>query len=97
MKTNINFSHQIPQIEEISEKEYQEIMGPRPPSIVATDLTREANKYMEAHKKAAESNETLHKAMTQHIENLRVLQQPLNEIASNLPNLESLNCKYPTL
>lgn len=69
-------------------------MGPRPPSIVATDLTREANKYMEAHKKAAESNETLHKAMTQHIENLRVLQQPLSDIANILPSLDSLTCKF---
>ncbi|KAK9510379.1 hypothetical protein O3M35_005178 [Rhynocoris fuscipes] len=76
--------------EEKSEKEYQELMGPRPPSIVATDLTREANKYMEAHKKAAESNETLHRAMTQHIENLRVLQQPLLEIQASLPNVSSL-------
>lgn len=85
-------------IEEVSEKEYQEIMGPRPPSIVATDLTREANKYMEAHKKAAESNETLHKAMTQHIENLRVLQQPLSDIANNLPSLDSLTLKEdPTI
>lgn len=81
------------QIEEVSEREYQEVMGNRPPSIVATDLTREANKYMEAHKKAAESNETLHKAMTQHIENLRVLQRPLDEITANLPSLESLNRK----
>uniref|UniRef100_A0A146M9J2 Tyrosine-protein phosphatase non-receptor type 23 n=1 Tax=Lygus hesperus TaxID=30085 RepID=A0A146M9J2_LYGHE len=78
-------------IEENAEKEYQEIMGPRPPSIVATDLTREANKYMEVHKKAADSNETLHRAMTQHIENLRALQQPLSEIEATLPNLTSLN------
>lgn len=69
-------------------------MGPRPPSIVATDLTREANKYMEAHKKAAESNETLHRAMTQHIENLRVLQQPLSEIQESLPTLATLDCEY---
>ncbi|XP_014253355.1 tyrosine-protein phosphatase non-receptor type 23 [Cimex lectularius] len=77
--------------EEIAEKEYQSIMGSRPPSIVATDLTREANKYTEAHKKAAESNDTLHKAMTQHIENMRVLQKPLSEIQSGLPNLSPLN------
>uniref|UniRef100_T1HD61 BRO1 domain-containing protein n=1 Tax=Rhodnius prolixus TaxID=13249 RepID=T1HD61_RHOPR len=78
-------------VEEAAEKEYQELMGPRPPSIVATDLTREANKYMEAHKKAAESNETLHRAMTQHIENLRVLQQPLSEIQESLPTLATLD------
>ncbi|BES89352.1 BRO1 [Nesidiocoris tenuis] len=85
-------------IEEVSEKEYQDVMGPRPPSIVATDLTREANKYHEAHKKAAESNETLHRAMTQHIENLKALQQPLSEVQASLPTLDSLNLNdNPTL
>ena len=68
-------------------------MGQRPPSIVATDMTREANKYMEAHKKAADSNETLHRAMSQHIENLRVLQRPISELQSQLPTLAPLNCK----
>ncbi|PSN50877.1 hypothetical protein C0J52_12740 [Blattella germanica] len=59
--------YRLPQIEVTKEKEYQDIMGKRPPSIVATDLTREANKYQEAHAKASESNQTLHKAMTLHI------------------------------
>lgn len=80
------------QIEEAAEKEYQEIMGTRPPSIVATDLTREANKYKEAHAKAAESNETLHKAMAQHIANLRVMSLPLPELHKQLPSLSVLNC-----
>ncbi|XP_039279943.1 LOW QUALITY PROTEIN: tyrosine-protein phosphatase non-receptor type 23 [Nilaparvata lugens] len=78
-------------IEDAAEKEYQEVMGSRPPSIVATDLTREANKYKEAHTKAAESNETLHKAMAQHIANLRVLSMPLSELQQQLPSISCLN------
>ncbi|CAH0393687.1 unnamed protein product [Bemisia tabaci] len=78
------------QAEEVAEKEYQEVMGSRPPSIVATDLTREANKYQEAHKKASESNETLHKAMTLHITNLKILMLPLNELTQQIPVLPAL-------
>ncbi|XP_046689014.1 tyrosine-protein phosphatase non-receptor type 23-like, partial [Homalodisca vitripennis] len=77
--------------EEVEEKEYQEVMGSRPPSIVATDLTREANKYEEAHNKAAESNKTLHKAMTQHIANLRLLELPLAQLAQQIPTVTALN------
>lgn len=68
-------------------------MGNRPPSIVATDLTREANKYQEAHNKADESNKTLHKAMTQHIANLRILELPLSDLAKQIPTITVLNCK----
>ncbi|XP_069698409.1 tyrosine-protein phosphatase non-receptor type 23 isoform X3 [Periplaneta americana] len=79
------------QMEETKEKEYQEIMGKRPPSIVATDLTREANKYQEAHAKASESNQTLHKAMTLHISNLKVLSLPLDELQKQIPTVSVLD------
>ena len=60
-------------------------MGKRPPSIVATDLTREAKKYEEAHTKASESNQALHKAMNLHLNNLRILSQPLSSLISHIP------------
>jgi tyrosine-protein phosphatase non-receptor type 23 len=69
-------------------------MGKRPPSIVATDLTREANKYQEAHAKASESNQTLHKAMTLHITNLKVLSLPLDELKKHIPAVKILDCEY---
>lgn len=78
------------QVEEQEEKEYQEVMGSRPPSIVATDLTREANKYLLVHNKAAESNKTLHTAMTQHIANLRVMELPPNELMKQIPSVAVL-------
>lgn len=60
-------------------------MGKRPPSIIATDLSREYQKYMEAHNKASESNQNLHKAMTSHVANLKILALPLEEIQQQIP------------
>lgn len=72
--------------EEQKEKEYQDTVGKRPPSIVATDLTREAKKYEEAHNKASESNHALHKAVTMHVKNLKVLSQPLADLMAHIPS-----------
>ncbi|XP_059485040.1 tyrosine-protein phosphatase non-receptor type 23 isoform X2 [Neocloeon triangulifer] len=77
---------QILKDEEEKEKIWKETFGiDRPPSIVATELTREANKYRKAHLVAGESNQTLHKAMSLHVANLRTLCKPLDEIANELP------------
>lgn len=72
--------------EEQKEKQYQDAVGKRPPSIVATDLTREANKYEEAHNKASESNQALHKAITMHVKNLKILAQPLADLMAQIPS-----------
>lgn len=68
------------------EKQYQDAVGKRPPSIVATDLTREAKKYEEAHNKASESNQALHKAVTMHVKNLKILAQPLGDLMAHIPS-----------
>ncbi|XP_012266212.2 tyrosine-protein phosphatase non-receptor type 23 isoform X2 [Athalia rosae] len=75
--------------EKTRETEYQTVLGKRPPSIVATDLTREANKYQEAHAKASESNQALHRAMTLHVNNLRILAQPLANLMAQIPSPKS--------
>ncbi|XP_051169498.1 tyrosine-protein phosphatase non-receptor type 23 isoform X2 [Leptopilina boulardi] len=72
--------------EQQREKQYQETMGKRPPSIVATDLTREAKKYEEAHAKASESNQALHRAMNLHVNNLKILSQPLSSLMAHIPS-----------
>ncbi|XP_066587740.1 tyrosine-protein phosphatase non-receptor type 23-like [Prorops nasuta] len=72
--------------EEQKEKNYQDAVGKRPPTIVATDLTREAKKYEEAHNKASESNQALHKAITMHVKNLKILSQPLNNLVAYVPS-----------
>ncbi|KAK2576419.1 hypothetical protein KPH14_005755 [Odynerus spinipes] len=75
--------------EELKEKQYQDAVGKRPPSIVATDLTRECKKYEEAHNKALESNQALHKAITMHVKNLKILAQPLADLIADIPSLSS--------
>lgn len=77
--------------EEQKEKDYQSQLGSRPPSIIATDLTREYTKYHEAHSKACESNQNLHKAMTTHSANLKILSLSLAQINQQIPSIEFPN------
>ncbi|XP_053603640.1 tyrosine-protein phosphatase non-receptor type 23 [Plodia interpunctella] len=72
------------------EKEFQQVMGPRPPSLVQTEYTREYHKYQEAHARTTESNQVLHKAMTLHIANLRLLSQPLEALQAKIPSVENI-------
>lgn len=65
-------------------------MGPRPPSIVQTEMSREYHKYQEAHARTTESNQVLHKAMTLHITNLRLLAQPLDVLQTKIPSIENI-------
>lgn len=65
-------------------------MGPRPPSIVQTELSREYNKYQEAHSRTNESNQVLHKAMTLHITNLRLLSLPLDQLQAKIPSIDNI-------
>uniref|UniRef100_A0A2A4JAU3 Tyrosine-protein phosphatase non-receptor type 23 n=1 Tax=Heliothis virescens TaxID=7102 RepID=A0A2A4JAU3_HELVI len=81
---------EIIQEETTKEKEYQKIMGPRPPSIVQTELSREFHKYEEAHARTNESNQVLHKAMTLHIANLRLLAQPLDVLQCKIPSIDNI-------
>ncbi|KAJ0182115.1 hypothetical protein K1T71_002837 [Dendrolimus kikuchii] len=78
------------QEETLKEKEYQRLMGPRPPSIVQTELSRELHKYQEAHARTHESNQVLHKAMTLHISNLKLLAQPLDVLMGKIPSIENI-------
>ncbi|GBP56767.1 Tyrosine-protein phosphatase non-receptor type 23, partial [Eumeta japonica] len=78
------------QEEAAKEKEYQRVMGPRPPSIVHTELSREFNKYQEAHTRTNESNQVLHKAMTLHIANLRLLALPLDQLEYKIPSIDNI-------
>ncbi|XP_056643679.1 tyrosine-protein phosphatase non-receptor type 23 [Diorhabda sublineata] len=91
VEANLNEIDALLKSEEEAEKGYQEQIGKRPPSILATDLTREAAKYREAHTKASDSNQTLHRAMTAHVANLKILQQPLKQLQLQLPFVELPN------
>lgn len=77
------------QEEERLEQSYQKAMGTRP-SVHFAELHREFAKYLEAHNKAGESNDTLRKAMGLHVNNLKMLAQPLVEVQRSVPV-----CKEP--
>ncbi|XP_018579784.1 tyrosine-protein phosphatase non-receptor type 23 isoform X2 [Anoplophora glabripennis] len=91
VESNLNEIEGLLKQEEEAEKGYQELMGKRPPGIIATDLAREAAKYKEAHTKANDSNQTLHRAMMAHVANLKILQQPLRQLQQQLPSVELPN------
>lgn len=57
--------------------------------MVTTELRREAGKYAEAHQKANESNQNLHRAMTLHMNNLKLLSLPLDELRQHIPTLRT--------
>ncbi|XP_057379338.1 tyrosine-protein phosphatase non-receptor type 23-like [Daphnia carinata] len=64
--------------------------GKRPPSMILKELSLEAGRFAEAHGKAADSNNLLHKAINSHLGNLRMLNLPLSEIEAQLPNIRVL-------
>ncbi|XP_050667403.1 tyrosine-protein phosphatase non-receptor type 23 isoform X2 [Leptidea sinapis] len=70
------------------ERQYQQATGPRPPSLVQTELARELHKYGEAHARTSDSNLVLHKACALHLANLRLLARPLQELAAHIPGLD---------
>lgn len=70
--------------EEQYEKEYQQTLGYRPNGHFV-ELNREFLKYQEAHNKAGESNDTLRKAMELHVNNLKILSQPLSNLQAAIP------------
>lgn len=74
--------------EEKQEEYYQKTMGQRAPGGHMQELSREFHKYLEAHNKAGESNDTLRKAMGLHVQNLKVLSQPLADIRKAVPMLQ---------
>ncbi|KAL9911152.1 tyrosine-protein phosphatase non-receptor type protein myopic isoform 1-T1 [Glossina fuscipes fuscipes] len=77
-------------LEENEEREFQQLSGlQRTPNAHITELSREYQKYTEAHNKAGDSNDTLRKAMELHINNLKILAKPLQEIQQSVPKLSS--------
>uniref|UniRef100_A0A8B9HJR2 Protein tyrosine phosphatase, non-receptor type 23, b n=1 Tax=Astyanax mexicanus TaxID=7994 RepID=A0A8B9HJR2_ASTMX len=74
--------------DEAGEKSLVEVVGQkglptRPPAL--QELQQELKKYETAHQEASHTNTELHRAMNEHIPNLRLLQGPLEELRNNLP------------
>uniref|UniRef100_W4VRD8 Putative tyrosine-protein phosphatase non-receptor type 23 n=1 Tax=Corethrella appendiculata TaxID=1370023 RepID=W4VRD8_9DIPT len=89
VESMLNEIKHLLQQDEIHEDKYQQKIGQRSNGGAhITELTREFTKYLEAHNKAGESNETLRKAMGLHVSNLKILAQPLKEIQKQIPIME---------
>ncbi|KAH8379149.1 hypothetical protein KR009_003303 [Drosophila setifemur] len=82
-------SHML-EAEAQAEREFQSVSGvQRTPNAHITELSREFQKYSEAHARAGESNNTLRKAMSLHVNNLKILAKPLPDIQQLMPKLSS--------
>ena len=79
------------QNEEEEERSYQSIVGKRN-SPLNSELFKELSKYEEAQQMALESNATLDSAIEMHLDNLRVLAKPLEELQKEVIKQE-YNCK----
>ncbi|XP_016965824.1 tyrosine-protein phosphatase non-receptor type 23 [Drosophila biarmipes] len=90
VETNLGEISQMLEAESKAEREFQSASGvQRTPNAHITELTREFQKYSEAHARAGESNNTLRKAMSLHVNNLKILARPLPEIQQLMPKLSS--------
>ncbi len=76
--------------EEEQEKECEVIAG-RKATPVGDEITKEYNKYKEAHSMASDSNATLHKAMQLQISSLKLLSKPLDELQDEVPSMADLD------
>ena len=73
------------------EDEYVAIVGKKRPTTVVDEIRRELNKYEDAHKMASESNATLHNAMKLHMDNLKLLALPLDQLKKEIPSLMDMD------
>ncbi|KAK2887378.1 hypothetical protein QQF64_013494 [Cirrhinus molitorella] len=77
--------------DEAGEKSLMEVVGqkglPTKPAVFQ-DIQKELKKYEAAHQTASDTNTELHRAMNQHIPNLRLLQGSVEELRKSLPQPE---------
>ncbi|XP_057211388.1 tyrosine-protein phosphatase non-receptor type 23b [Triplophysa rosa] len=74
--------------DEAGEKSLMEVMGqkglpPRPSAL--QEVQKELTKYEAAHEAASQTNTELHRAMNQHIPNLRLFQGSVEDLRNSLP------------
>lgn len=90
VESNLKEIQNILTEEDAKEKQYKQTSGEHHRTNThLTELSKEFQKYNEAHNKACESNDTLRKAMELHVNNLKILSRPLQEIQSSVPKLSS--------
>ncbi|XP_051527115.1 tyrosine-protein phosphatase non-receptor type 23-like [Myxocyprinus asiaticus] len=80
--------HSALEEDEAGEKSLMEVVGQkglpaRPPAL--QEIQKDMKKYEAAHQAASHTNTELHRAMNQHIPNLRLLQGSVEELRNSLP------------
>ena len=80
------------------ETEYETIMNPHEGQtkasgreLITEEITRECEKYQGAHKMASDSNSTLHNAIKLHMDNLKLLTLPLEQLQKEIPSMADLD------
>ena len=58
---------------------------------ITEEISRECEKYEGAHKAASDSNSTLHNAIRLHMDNLKLLTLPLEQLQKEIPSLADLD------
>lgn len=84
----INEIDAILEEEETAEKQFQKDFGPRTAKSY-DEVKKDLAKCKELHLKASQSNTELRKAMETHMENIKILASPLEEIQEVLPSLKA--------
>ncbi|XP_053386604.1 tyrosine-protein phosphatase non-receptor type 23-like [Mercenaria mercenaria] len=76
------------QEESTAELEFQDTFGKRNPNAILSEIAQECARLEEGHKKGSQSNTDLHKAMNTHINNLKLLSSPLEDLQKLLPSVD---------
>ena len=72
---------------------FQKTFGKRATNVILGEISKEGQMFEEGHKKGSQSNSDLHKAMNTHINNLKLLSSPLEELQKLLPSLDKAQGK----
>ena len=67
------------------------LSGTKGPRTIVEEISKECDKYEDAHRMASESNATLHGAMRLHKDNLKLLAMPLDQLQKEIPSLSDLD------
>ena len=67
---------------------FQSTFGKRSPNVILGEIAKEFQMFEAGHRKGSQSNTDLHKAMNTHINNLKLLSSPLEELQQLLPSLD---------
>ena len=74
---------------DLEDKEQKDMTAER--GQITEEITSECEKYEGAHKMASDSNSTLHNAIRLHMDNLKLLTLPLEQLQKEIPSMADLD------